>query len=182
MPAGLVAETPFQWIASALRYSAMALSLEIFHHLPVRDIAAGETLIEQGSRTGHLFVLMEGKVEVVKNGETVATSSQPGDIFGDMSALLDLPHTTSVRAVRYSRFYVVAEARAFLEQNPLVCMHLCELLASRLVSVTAYLADLKHQFAGHDHIGMVDEVLDRLIHRHPRVRVAPPASTIQIPD
>jgi CRP/FNR family transcriptional regulator, cyclic AMP receptor protein len=157
----------------------MALPLETFQHLPVRNVDAGEIVIEQGTRTGRLFILIEGKVEIVKGEEIVATSGQPGDLFGDISALLDLPHTTTVRAARASRFYVIAEARPFLEQNPIVCMHLCELLATRLVSVTSYLADLKHQFAGHDHIGMVDEVLDRLIHRHPRARVAPSASTIR---
>ena len=156
----------------------MALSLDTFQNLPVQNAAAGETIIEQGTSTGHLFVLIEGKVEIIKNGESVATSAQPGDIFGDISALLNLPHTTSVQAVSASRFYVIAEARPFLEQNPTVCMHLCEMLARRLVSVTGYLADLKHQFAGHDHIGMIDEVLDKLIHRHPRVRIPPKTSTI----
>lgn len=156
----------------------MSLPLDVFSNLPVQNVPAGGTVIEQGTTTGRLFILIKGKVEVIKDGEKVAASNHPGDIFGDMSALLSLPHTTSVRAVTDSSFHIVAEARPYLEQNPLVCMHLCELLASRLVSVTAYLADLKHQFAGHDHIGMVDEVLDRLIHRTPRTRVAPKASTI----
>jgi CRP/FNR family cyclic AMP-dependent transcriptional regulator len=160
----------------------VAKFLETLRDLPVLNVAAGEIVIEEGTSTGCLFILIEGKMEIIKNGEKVAVSGQPGDIFGDLSALLDLPHTTSVRAVRDSKFYLVTEARSFLEKNPLVCMHLCELLASRLVSVTAYLADLKHQFAGHDHIGMVDEVLDRLINRHPRARIAPRSSTVQLPE
>ncbi len=145
--------------------------LEMFRAQPVRTVAAGETLIEQDTRTGRLFVLIEGKVEVVKNGEVVAWLSEPGDIIGDISALLDLPHTTTVRAVRESRFYVFDQPREFLEQNPAMSVHLCELLARRLVSVTAYLAEIKHQFAGHDHIGMIDEVIDKLMHRMPRRRV-----------
>jgi CRP/FNR family cyclic AMP-dependent transcriptional regulator len=160
----------------------MASFLEIFQNLPVQNVAAGEIVIEQGTNTGRLFILIEGKVEIVKDGQMVAASGQAGDIFGDISALLNLPHTTSVRAVRDSRFYIVAEARPFLEQNPAVCMHLCELLARRLVSVTDYLVNLKHQFTGHDHLGMVDEVLDSLIHRHPRTRVAPRSSTVHIPE
>ena len=62
------------------------------------------------------------------------------------------------------------------------CRHLCELLARRLVSVTDYLVNLKEQYAGHDHIGMVDEVLDKLIHRTPRKRIAPKSSTINITE
>jgi CRP/FNR family cyclic AMP-dependent transcriptional regulator len=149
----------------------MDLFLEMFKGHPVLSVAEGETLIEQDTRTGRLFILIEGKVEVLKNGDVVAWSSQPGDILGDISALLDLPHTTTVRAVRGCRFYVFENAREFLERNPQVCVHLCELLARRLVSVTTYLAEIKRQYAGHDHIGMIDEVLDKLMHRTPRSRV-----------
>ncbi|HEX4140983.1 MAG TPA: cyclic nucleotide-binding domain-containing protein [Candidatus Methylacidiphilales bacterium] len=160
----------------------MDLFLEMFRGHPVQAVTAGETLIEQDSRTGRLFILIEGKVEVIKNGEVVAWSSQPGDILGDISALLDLPHTTTVRATRDCRFYVFDNAREFLERNPAVSVHLCELLARRLVSVTSYLAEIKRQFAGHDHIGMIDEVLDKLMHRTPRARVPGRRSEIDTGD
>jgi hypothetical protein len=42
--------------------------------------------------------------------------------------------------------------------------------------------NVKQQFAGHDHLAMVDEVLGTLLHRHPRQRVAPPESTIREPE
>jgi len=145
--------------------------LEMFRGQPEISVATGETLLEQNSRTGRLFVLIEGKVEVIKNNELVAWISQPGDIIGDISALLDTPHSTTVRAVRDCRFYVFDNAREFLEKHPQVTIHLCELLARRLVSVTAYLAEIKQQFAGHDHIGMIDEILEKLLHRTPRPRV-----------
>jgi CRP-like cAMP-binding protein len=159
----------------------MDLFLETFRGHPVRALAAGETLLEQDTRTGRLFILIEGKVEILKDGDLVAYSAQPGDILGDISALLDMPHTTTVRAVDSCRFYVLENAREFLEQNPAVCVHLCELLARRLVSVTAYLAEIKHQFAGHDHIGMIDEVLLKLLHRTPRPRVAGRRSDVDEP-
>lgn len=154
----------------------------VFGQLPIQNVPAGEVVIEQGTHTGRLFILIQGRVEVVKDGKSVATSTQAGDIFGDISALLNIPHTTSVRAVSDSSFHIVPDARAFLEQNPAVCMHLCELLARRLISVNDYLVNLKEQYAGHDHLGMVDDVLDRLMHRHPRTRVAPRSSTVNIPE
>ncbi len=158
----------------------MTLSLDVFRDLPILKVAAGEDVIGQGTSTGKLFILIEGKVDVIKDEKSVATSSQPGDIFGDISALLSVPHTTSVRAVKDSSFYVAEHAREFLEKNPTVCMHLCELIARRLVSVTEYLVNLKEQYAGHDHIGMVDDVLDSLIHRHPRKRVAARRSSLDV--
>jgi hypothetical protein len=41
--------------------------------------------------------------------------------------------------------------------------------------------DVKRQFVGHDHLAMVDEMLDTLMHRQPRKRVAPSASTLRDP-
>lgn len=160
----------------------MSAILAALRDHPVRTFAAGETILEQGERTGLLFILIEGAVEVMKDGVVVATATEPGAIFGDLSALLGTPHTATVRALRPSRFHEAAHARAFLDQNPLVCLHLCELLARRLDAVNKYLVDVKQQFAGHDHLALVDGVLDTLMHRQPRRRVAPRESTLRDPE
>jgi hypothetical protein len=55
----------------------------------------------------------------------------------------------------------------------------CETLATRLNAMLEYLRDIKHQFEDHDHIGMVDQVLESLVHRQPRARVRPSDSTIR---
>lgn len=156
--------------------------LSALREQPVRRFAAGETLLEQGASTGLLFILIDGAVEVVKDGHNVASSSEPGAIFGDLAILLRAPHTATVRAVRDASFYVVSDARSFLEQNPKVNLHLSELLARRLDALNKYLVDVKQQFAGHDHLGMVDGMLDTLMHRQPRARVSPKASTIRDPE
>lgn len=162
--------------------SVMSAILAALRDHPVRHFAAAETVLAQGDRTGLLYILIEGAVEVIKDNVTVAAASEPGAVFGDLAALLDVPHTAAVRAVRASSFHVVTNPRAFLEQNPLVCLHLCELLARRLDAVNKYLVDVKQQFAGHDHLGMVDGVLDTLMHRQPRRRVAPRESTVRGPE
>lgn len=148
----------------------------------LRSFSAGEAVIGQGESTGALYVLIEGTVEVVKDGILVARSSEPGVIFGDLSALLGVPHTAEVHTVTACRFHVVPDARAFLAEHPPLCLHLCELLARRLDAVNKYLVDVKKQFEGHDHLGMVDQVLDTLMHRQPRPRVAPRASTLRDPE
>ena len=47
---------------------------------------------------------------------------------------------------------------------------MAELLARRLTALTKYLIDVKRQYDGHDHIGMVDDVLGTLMHLQPRRR------------
>ena len=138
---------------------------------PVREFAANEIVIGQGNNTGLLYFLIEGSVEVTKDKVSVTRTNEPGAVFGDLSVLLGVPHTAEVRALEVSRFHVVADPIAFLESHPSVNLHLCRLLARRLDGVNRYLVDLKHQFEGHDHLGMVDGMIDLLMHRHPRERV-----------
>ncbi|MDX2081000.1 MAG: cyclic nucleotide-binding domain-containing protein [Terrimicrobiaceae bacterium] len=160
----------------------MSSILEACAGRPERQVAEGETLLQSGEVTGCLFILIDGSVEVLKDGVRVAKTSEPGAIFGDLSALLEIPHTATVQAARPSRFFVIDDPRRFLNETPGVCLHLCELLARRLDAMNRYLVDVKQQFAGHDHMGMLDSLLDTLMHRHPRQRVRPPDSTIAGPE
>jgi CRP/FNR family transcriptional regulator, cyclic AMP receptor protein len=156
--------------------------LELIPGNDVRRFGAGEAIIEQGGRTNLLWFLVEGAVEVVKDGVRVATATQSGAVFGELAALLGANHTATVRALEPCVFYVCENPRAFLESSPLVCLHVCELVARRLDAVNQYLVDVKQQFVGDQHLGMVDDVLGTLIHRHPANRVKPDESTIREPE
>lgn len=149
---------------------------------PVRQFEAGQTVLAQGDSTGMLYILIEGRVEVVKDGMAVARCGDTGAVFGDLAALLAVPHTAEVRTVTAARFYEVPDATHFLEHHPALSLHLCRLLARRLDAVNKYLVDVKQQFAGHDHLAMVDDMLDTLMHRQPRAHVPPKASTLRDPE
>lgn len=143
-----------------------------------RSFQPGEVILKEGDTSGCLYALVSGSVEVLKNDVPVALASQPGVVFGEMAVLLGTAHTATVRAVTTSEFLVIEEPRAFLKSSPEWCMHICELLARRLDSLNHYLVDVKRQFEGNDHLGMVDEVLETLLHRQPRQRIRPKPSTI----
>jgi CRP-like cAMP-binding protein len=139
--------------------------LALCGHMPERTVPAGETILEEGGRSGVLFILAEGAVEVLKGDVQVNLVSDPGAIFGEMSVLLDAPHMATVRTLEPSRFYVAEDARRFLDSDPAVAVAVSRLLARRLHAVISYLVDLKRQFEDHsDHLGMVDEVLETLVH------------------
>ena len=72
--------------------------------LPVVSYEIGETAIAGGTTSGRLLVLKKGAVEVLKNGVRLAEVSEPGVIFGELSLLLDRPHTADVRALQYTEF------------------------------------------------------------------------------
>jgi CRP-like cAMP-binding protein len=61
--------------------------------LPVKTYEAGETVFAAGSRTGRLLILRKGSVVIVKDGVEIAKVAEPGAVFGELSVLLDKPHT-----------------------------------------------------------------------------------------
>lgn len=128
--------------------------------------SSGEVLIAEGARTGRLYILIEGRVEILKGDFQVHVAAEPGAIFGEISALLDIPHTATVRTLAPSRLYVAAPGGDFLRSHPEIAYLVSKMLAQRLYGVTTYLSDLKAQFEEHrDHFAMVDEVLVTLMHQ-----------------
>lgn len=106
---------------------------------------AGAELIRQGGRTGSLIVLKEGEVEVLRDGRFVSSIRQPGAIFGEMSVLLDRPHSATVRAVTDVQLYVIADALNVLEAHPAWLLQIARLLAQRVNTTTAQLVTLKQE-------------------------------------
>src|SRR5262245_1330085 len=133
-----------------------------------RAVPAGTLVLHEGSKTGHLFVLLEGRLEVIKGDSVVAVLAEPGAVLGEMSVLLDQPHTATVRAGSDSVVYEIEEAAAFLRDQPAVALLIARLLAQRLNVATTYLADLMHQYGDHgSHLLMVGELLQSMINLPP---------------
>ena len=138
-----------------------------------RSVAAGAEVLHEGGRTGHLYVLIEGRLEVIKGDAVVAVITEPGAVLGEMSVLLDKPHTATVRAAQDATLYEIDDAAAFLRKQPAVAILIARMLAQRLNAANTYLADLKHQYADHGtHLAMVGEVLQSMINLPPS-EVAP---------
>jgi CRP/FNR family transcriptional regulator, cyclic AMP receptor protein len=114
--------------------------------LPLVTYQPGETVIVSGSTTGRLLILKKGNVAVVKEGTEIATVAEPGAVFGELSVLLDQPHTADVRALETSQFHV-ADATALLTQNPIALLYVATVLAHRLDGANQALVQLKRDFS-----------------------------------
>src|SRR5436190_3915506 len=73
--------------------------------LPLTTYKIGETVLAAGSRTGRLLILKKGAVAIVKENIKIAKVTEPGAVFGEISALLDEPHTADVHATENSQFH-----------------------------------------------------------------------------
>ena len=145
---------------------AMASILDACAGARRHDYPSGTILLSEGDTSGRLYVLAEGAVEVLRGDTQVALIKGAGSIFGEMSVLLGRPHTATVRAASPVSAYVFEDAESFLRSHPEIAFFLGRLLAERLNAATTYLVDIKRQFEGHgNHLGMVGEVLETLIHQ-----------------
>ena len=124
------------WIeaAAAFEQSLAALPLTIYE--------AGETVLAEGSRTDRLFILRNGHVAIVREGTEIARVSEPGAVFGEISALLDCPHAADVRALTSSQFHVVDPAAL---QDPAALFYVATILARRIDGANRALVALKRQ-------------------------------------
>jgi CRP-like cAMP-binding protein len=140
--------------------------------LPLQMFAAGERLLEAGTRSGRLLFLEQGRVAVTREGVTITRIRQAGAVLGEMSLLLDAPHTADVVAIEPTRCRVIENAGVYLLGQPAMMAYVAAVLAHRLDAATRYLVDVKAQFAeGGTHLGMIDEVLESLASRQPRAVV-----------
>ena len=137
--------------------------------LPLVSCAAQEVLITEGQPLQGIYFLESGEVEVLKGTTLIAEIFDPGAVFGEMSFLLHVPPTATVRTLTACTFRHVAQPAEFLRQHPEVALYMAGIVARRLDSLNRYLVDIKRQFEDRaDHLGIIDEVIDSLMHKHPR--------------
>ena len=117
--------------------------LQRFEDMTPTSFPAGTALIEEGRQTGKLYVLKSGTLEVRRRGTPVITVTDPGAVVGEMSVLLERPHTASVIALTDVEAYGLDNGMALLEQRPALALHVAVLLAGRLEGTTVLVDRLK---------------------------------------
>jgi putative peptide zinc metalloprotease protein len=75
------------------------------------EAAAGEAIIHQGDSGERFYVVRSGAVEVQRDGQPLARLG-PGEAFGEIALLLDVPRTASVTAIEPTRLLAL-EANDF---------------------------------------------------------------------
>ena len=110
--------------------------------LPLATYQPGETVFTAGTKTARLLFLKKGAVAIRKKDEVLAEVTEPGAVFGELSALLNLPHTADVQTLKTSEFHV---ARVELLDDPVILLHVAAILAQRLNLANEVLVDLKNE-------------------------------------
>ncbi len=82
-------------------------------------------------------------------------------MFGELSALLDQPHTADVRALATSQFHV-ADASNLLAQDPVTLLYVAEVLARRLDGANRALIELENQLQAGQPRDVINKTVEKV--------------------
>jgi serine/threonine protein phosphatase PrpC/CRP-like cAMP-binding protein len=83
------------------RYLSYAELMKVLAIVRLQSHPAGTALLEEGSPSGEMFILVDGSVEIFKAGQSIAKRGK-GEFFGEMGLLDHAPRSASVRTAEPS--------------------------------------------------------------------------------
>ena len=101
------------------------------------EVPAGKVLCKEGEVGQEFFVIIDGEVEVTKNGKRLATRTG-GEFFGEIALLEDTPRIATVTALTPLRFFVLTrrDFRQLIRDNPGVERKILQAVARRLIQIS----------------------------------------------
>lgn len=96
----------------------------------LRQVDAGQILIQEGSREQSLYLILDGEMEVF-HGDTILARIGKGGHVGEMALVSGEPRAASVRATQASRFLEIGQAhwRDLLQRAPVIGVKLLTAMA-----------------------------------------------------
>ena len=100
------------------------------------EIPAGTTLCKEGEVGHEFFVIIDGNVDITRNGRKVAVRGS-GEFVGEIALLEQTPRTATVTAKTPLRVFVLTSQgfRSLLDENPGVERKVLRALARRVVEL-----------------------------------------------
>jgi CRP-like cAMP-binding protein len=99
------------------------------------EVEAGKVLCREGEPAMEFFVIIDGSVEVTRDGRTLSRLGD-GDFFGEIALFEDMPRTATVTATTPLRFFVLTRQSfwSMVDHMPQVERKILRALAKRLIA------------------------------------------------
>ena len=118
---------------------------ELFANNPdIVEIAAGQTLFNEGDEGHQMFVLTVGVAEVIVNNRVVETLRH-GNVVGEMGVVSPGPRSATVVAKTKCQFVAIDERRFLylVQQTPFFATQVMRVLAERLRATNQLVAPIE---------------------------------------
>ncbi|APV44175.1 cAMP-binding domain of CRP or a regulatory subunit of cAMP-dependent protein kinase [Dehalogenimonas formicexedens] len=144
----------YQTASSALKSSFLFSSIsdqdlaDLLARAEEKQFVQGEYFFWEGGAPDNFFLLISGRVKVIKHGsqgrETAVAFFSPGEIFGEVAVLEDKPYPASAVALETSAALSINRQafRDFVRRHPEVTLAMIGILSGRLREAQSRLHDL----------------------------------------
>jgi CRP-like cAMP-binding protein len=101
--------------------------------VPVRKVAAGESIVVEGGQAREMYLLRKGKVEIRVHGNAVETVG-PGGIFGEMALIDQAARSATAVAVEDSEVVPIDETLfvSLVQDAPYFALDVMRTLVERI--------------------------------------------------
>ena len=96
-------------------------------------LLAGETLFREGDEGDRMYVVLEGRMDILV-GDTIVETASEGGIGGEMALIDDAPRAATVVAATLCRLVAVDRKRfhSLVQSDPAFATHVMKVLSDRL--------------------------------------------------
>ncbi|MFA3781438.1 Crp/Fnr family transcriptional regulator [Melioribacteraceae bacterium 4301-Me] len=103
----------------------------------IKAYKQNEIIVKEGDTDQKIFVLISGTVAVYKNNKKISEYSNEGTILGEISPILNIPRTTTLKASSDTELYVYDyPIDELITLHPDFAIKLLKTIAARLVEAT----------------------------------------------
>ena len=104
----------------------------------VKAVPAGDKVVQEGQGGVGFYLILEGKVDVVKDGKKLA-EFEAGNFFGELGVIDGKPRTADVVAVVDPKCWILSQwaMKSVIASHPEVALSMLEELARRLRATDA---------------------------------------------
>jgi CRP-like cAMP-binding protein len=96
-----------------------------------------QVVFRENEQTFEMYILLSGKVEILKKDKRIAVVEEEGSYLGELSTLLQIPRSATIKTMSPCTFLVINAEKVmdFLASSPALGFKLARMLADRLVKM-----------------------------------------------
>ena len=137
-------------------------------------------LFTEGEHSSEMYILLSGKVEILMDNKRIAVVEEEGGYLGELSTLLGIPRSATVRTMTACTFIVVDGDKVmdFFSSSPPLGLKLARILADRLLKMNIGHVKLEQQItllmerlkAANEKLDKRDRQIETLVARIERIK------------